>query len=239
MSKVLIADEQASTRKSLTKLLEREKYEVESVADGRKLLEKLQTAAPDLLLVDVVMPKMNGRRVIEQMRELGLNVPVLMMCTKQTNPAKIPEGAADCISKPFHPGELVTRVRRALETTKRRPGVEVTHRELHDPKTGRIDAKKMAQFLGISLGQLAGALKVSYPAVHKTPFAPNLQESLRPIKRSIDLISAAALSPEDARAWLNSAHPDLDERAPIDVILAGDADAVVTLLSNAMAGIPS
>jgi hypothetical protein len=115
----------------------------------------------------------------------------------------------------------------------------VSHRELHNPETGRIDAKKVAQFLGISLGQLAGALKVSYPAVHKTPFASNLQESLRPIKRSIELISGAALSPEDARAWLNSAHPDLDERAPIDVILSGDAEAVVTLLSNAMAGIPS
>jgi len=115
----------------------------------------------------------------------------------------------------------------------------VPHQELHDPKTGRIDAKRVAEFLGISLAKLAEALEANYPTVHKTPAAPGLQKGLRPIKWSIELMSRVTRSPADARAWLNNSHPDLGGRTPMDVILSGRAGALVTLLENALAGIPS
>ena len=66
-----------------------------------------------------------------------------------------------------------------------------------------------------------------------------LQKGLGPIKRSLALISRATRNRREARAWLNSPHPDLGERTPFDVMLGGQADAVVTLLENAIAGLPS
>ena len=111
--------------------------------------------------------------------------------------------------------------------------------ELHDPETGRIDASRVAEFLAVALPQVAAAVGASYAAVHKTPDALSLQKGLGPIKRCLALISRATRSRREARAWLNSPHPDLGERTPLEVMLGGQADAVVTLLENAIAGLPS
>ena len=110
--------------------------------------------------------------------------------------------------------------------------------EVHD-ESGRIDASKVAEFIGIGLPQLAAALGASYPAVHKTPDAPSLQRGLAPIKRTLSLLDRATRNRKEARAWLNSAHPDLEEKTPLEVILSGHADAVVTLLENAINGHPA
>jgi hypothetical protein len=111
--------------------------------------------------------------------------------------------------------------------------------ELHNPMSGRIDAGKVADFLGVALPQVAASVGASYAAVHKTPDASSLQKGLGPIKRSLALLSRVTRTRREARAWLNSPHPDLGERTPIEVMLTGHADAVVTLLENAIAGLPS
>src|SRR5208282_6013745 len=98
MSRVLIADDQAATRKSLTKLLQRENFEVESAADSHQLLEKLKSVKPDLVLLDLVMPGQNGTGVLEMVRGSAGHIPIVMMCTKGTIPGEIPAGAADCIA---------------------------------------------------------------------------------------------------------------------------------------------
>ena len=110
---------------------------------------------------------------------------------------------------------------------------------LHDPDNGRIDASKVAVFLAVTLARVAEALHANYPSVHKTPDAPRLQEGLRPIKRSLELISRVTRDRREARVWLNTPHPDLGGKTPLEVMLSGRADAVVTLLENALAGIPS
>src|SRR5262245_10199814 len=111
--------------------------------------------------------------------------------------------------------------------------------ELHDAASGRIDAGKIATFLGVGLPQVAAALGASYAAVHKTPAAPGLQKGLGPIKRSLALLSRVTRNKREARAWLNSPHPDLDEKTPLEVMLGGHAAAVVTLIENAIGGLPS
>ena len=110
--------------------------------------------------------------------------------------------------------------------------------ELHNPDSGRIDASKVAAFLAVALPQVAAAVGANYAAVHKTPDAIGLQPGLGPIKRSLGLISRVTRNRREARAWLNSPHPDLEEQTPLEVILSGRADAVVTLLENAIAGLP-
>ena len=111
--------------------------------------------------------------------------------------------------------------------------------ELHDPESGRIDASRIAEYLAIPLATVASAIGANYPSAHKTPDAASLQTDLGPIKRSLELISRATRDKREARAWLNNPHPDLGGKTPMEVILAGHADAIVTMLDNAISGIPS
>jgi CheY-like chemotaxis protein len=239
MSRILIADREAATVKSLTRLLRSEKFEVESAATGKELQEKLATTKPDLILSALHLPSLNGTRVVEFVRGVAGNIPIVMLCSKGVESAAALEGATDFVMKPFNTHDLLTRVRRALNAAQARRTIEIPQRELHDPESGRIDAREVADFLGVPLAKLAGALGVKYPALHKTPSAPGLQEKLRPIKESIDLVSNITISKSDARAWLNYPHPDLGRQTPLEVILEGSADAIVTMLSNALDGIPS
>ena len=110
---------------------------------------------------------------------------------------------------------------------------------LHSPRTGRINAVRVAEFLAVSLPRIAAALGASPQAVHKTPDAPSLQPRLAPLKRALELISEGTRTRREALAWLNSAHPDLGGDTPLQVLLRGQAEAVVTLLENARAGLPS
>jgi CheY-like chemotaxis protein len=244
MSTVLIAEKATSDRKRLEKLLANERLNVESTADGRVLLEKIQTSMPDLVLLDVKMPqselKLND--VLNKIREQhGRVLLVSAKSSLDTARSAFERGtAAGFLEKPVDSKKLLENVRRLLAGI-HTPGtfLEVPLRELHDEKSGRIDAQKVAEFLGVPLAELVQALGASYPAVYKTPAASSLQEALRPIKRSLDLISRATRSPADARAWLNDPHPALGERTPLEVILSGRSGAIVTLLENLRAGIPS
>src|SRR4051812_28235152 len=111
--------------------------------------------------------------------------------------------------------------------------------ELHSPRSGRIDAGRVAAFLAVPVARIASALGASAAAVHKTPDASSLQPRLAPMKRALELVTQGTRDKGEALAWLNSAHPDLGGDTPLHVLLTGHADAVVTLLENALAGLPS
>lgn len=115
----------------------------------------------------------------------------------------------------------------------------VTLPELNDPATGRLDARRIAEYLGVPLSHLAAALGQRYQSLHKTPAAPSVQAGLRPIKASLDILAQVIDDPATIRAWLNSPHPDLGMRVPLQVMLEGHAGAVETILANAIEGIPS
>jgi len=117
--------------------------------------------------------------------------------------------------------------------------LEVPLADLHDRESGRIDAARVAEFLSIPLAAVSRAIASSYPSVHKTTDAPSLQDALGPIKRALELVSQVTRSRREALAWLNNPHPDLDGKTPLSLMLSGRADAVVALLENALAGIPS
>jgi Protein of unknown function (DUF2384) len=117
--------------------------------------------------------------------------------------------------------------------------IPVTLEELHSPRNGRIDACRVAEFLAVPVARVASAVEASAAAVHKTPDALSLQPRLAPMKRALELISQGTRDRHEALAWLNSAHPDLGGETPLQVLLHGQADAVVTLLENALAGLPS
>jgi uncharacterized protein (DUF2384 family) len=111
--------------------------------------------------------------------------------------------------------------------------------ELHDPKSGRLDARRIAAYLGISLSSLAAATGRSVAAIHKAPAADSLQQALAPVALTISLLSEILESKEQVRTWLHSPHPDLGNQIPMKLILDGHAGAVADMLASAMAGQPS
>jgi hypothetical protein len=111
--------------------------------------------------------------------------------------------------------------------------------ELHDPASGRIDARRVAAYLNISLKDLAAALEKNYTTVQKTPTAASLQGALRPIKRSLQILEEVLGDRISVLAWWNSPHPDLGLRCPLEVLLRGQGQSVADMLEAAVMGTPS
>jgi DNA-binding response OmpR family regulator len=243
MSRVVIAEREPAACRRLEKVLTRAKFEVETVSSGPALLEKVENDWPDLVLVDVVMPQTGGPPILERLRELNHRIPVLLMTAKGDAPSTVPKAleleATDYITKPVDAAELLLRVQGMLAKAQVLTRLHVPLRDLHDPVSGRIDAKKVAEYLDVPLAQLAETLGANYATVHKTPDAPALQDALASVKRAIDQVSLISRNLAEVRAWLNNPHPDLGGMTPLKAIMTGRAGAVVTLLENALAGIPT
>ncbi|MGA0356710.1 MAG: response regulator transcription factor [Ilumatobacteraceae bacterium] len=132
--KVLIAEDDRAVRESLARAMHLEGYEVETVADGAAALESVRSLAPDIVVLDVSMPMIDGLTVCRVLRSEGSTLPILML-TARTEPsdrvAGLDAGADDYVTKPFDLGELFARLR-AL-TRRIRPEAEVgDHLELGD-----------------------------------------------------------------------------------------------------------
>jgi hypothetical protein len=111
--------------------------------------------------------------------------------------------------------------------------------ELHDQETGRIDAQKISEFIGVPLKQLAEGLDLHYKAVHRNPSAASFQVALQPVKRTLELLHEFFGPKETIRVWLNTPHPDLDGATSLATILEGKAFALVRILENARQGLPA
>jgi hypothetical protein len=109
---------------------------------------------------------------------------------------------------------------------------------LRDAGSGRIDAGRVADYLGVPLRRLADAMGVKYATLHKTRDASRVQPWLRPVLRVLELADAAFGSEERVRMWLNRPLYELESESPLAVLLSGEAGAVETLLENARSGIP-
>ncbi|HEX7186144.1 MAG TPA: glycine zipper domain-containing protein [Thermoanaerobaculia bacterium] len=127
----------------------------------------------------------------------------------------------------------------ALQTRPKAAPLAVDLRELHDPETGRLDAARVADYLKLPLKQLSEALGRNYSTVHRTPTAPAIQETLRSIKRSLEILGEVLGDRASVLAWWNSPHPDLGRKTPMQVLLEGRAQVIEDMLEAALEGIPS
>ncbi len=110
--KILIADDEAEIRNVLHLYLEIDGYEVVEAENGLEALEKMKREQPDLVILDIMMPGLDGYRVLRNIREQN-NIPVIMLSAKDADADKIlglDLGADDYITKPFGPLEAVARV---------------------------------------------------------------------------------------------------------------------------------
>ncbi|MCR4617947.1 MAG: response regulator transcription factor [Lachnospiraceae bacterium] len=110
--KILIADDETEIRSLIKLYLENENYEVLEAGNGLEALECYKKYKPDLCILDIMMPEMDGYGVLKKIRETG-NIPVIILSAKDEYSEKILGlnlGADDYISKPFNPLEIVARV---------------------------------------------------------------------------------------------------------------------------------
>ena len=116
MAQVLVVDDADKIREVVRKLLEQAGHEVVEAANGREALRVLYEVKPDLVLLDVSMPDMDGWQALERIRELTW-VPILMLTALDAPPERVRGlrgGADDYILKPFEPEELLARIEVAL-----------------------------------------------------------------------------------------------------------------------------
>ena len=115
--KILVVEDDLSILTGVSMNLRFEGYEVLQAQDGRRALELAVNDAPDLIILDVMLPKMNGFEVLRELRGRGLPVPVVMLSAKGMEQDKIlglDLGADDYVAKPFGLQELLARIKAVL-----------------------------------------------------------------------------------------------------------------------------
>jgi DNA-binding response OmpR family regulator len=117
MSRILIIEDELPMRTALQDCLEGEGYRVLTAANGEDGLQRALVDKPDLILLDVMMPKLDGYAVCAELRRLGNAVPILMLTAKgqvEDRVTGLDAGADDYLVKPFSTGELLARIRAIL-----------------------------------------------------------------------------------------------------------------------------
>ncbi len=115
-AKILVADDEPNIIKLLRMYLREEGYEIVTARDGRDAIERFRAEAPDLVLLDLMMPEIGGFEVCTEIRKTS-DVPVIMLTARSDDVDKIvglEMGADDYITKPFNPREVVARVKANL-----------------------------------------------------------------------------------------------------------------------------
>jgi len=117
---ILLVDDEESILTTLKLFLELSGFQVTTARNGREALNLVAQNHPDLIVLDVLMPQLNGRETLRQLRQQNNWTPVILL-TQVTGTAQrimaLEEGADDYLSKPFDPQELVVRIRAVLRRT--------------------------------------------------------------------------------------------------------------------------
>lgn len=120
---ILLADDDPTIADSLAPFLERAGFHVLVVSDGMSALEKAQQHHPELIILDVLMPRMDGRETLRRLRKSNIWTPTILLTQvgeASERALALEEGADDYLNKPFDPHELLARVRAVLRRA--RPG---------------------------------------------------------------------------------------------------------------------
>jgi DNA-binding response OmpR family regulator len=121
--KILLVDDEKAITANLKPFLERSGFRVDTAADGEQALDRVRSFDPDLLVLDVLMPRLDGREVLRRLRRAGNWTPIILLTQvgESTERAMaLEEGADDYLNKPFDPHELVARIRAVMRRA--RPG---------------------------------------------------------------------------------------------------------------------
>lgn len=112
--RILLAEDERSLSRAIIALLERNNYSADAVYDGQEVLDYLEAGNYDALILDWMMPKLDGLCVLRALRQRGNRIPVLMLTAKSEVDDKVlglDSGANDYLTKPFSTQELMARIR--------------------------------------------------------------------------------------------------------------------------------
>ena len=153
--KLLLAEDEARMAKALTEILKMEKYEVDHVPDGAAALEAIESGVYDGIVLDVMMPGMNGFAVARAARARGIRTPILMLTAKAELDDKVTGldcGADDYLTKPFQTRELLARLRALLRRNIQSPDGSLTFGDVSlDAATATLRCTTNAQ--SVRLGE--------------------------------------------------------------------------------------
>jgi DNA-binding response OmpR family regulator len=138
MARILLIEDEPDMRLGLEKNLTYEGYEVDTVADGESGMESLKIKTYDLILLDVMLPGIDGFEVCKQLRDIGIDVPIIFLTARGQEMDKViglELGAEDYITKPFSLRELSARIKVVL----RRQQTE-DEKKPHSIKIGKLKA---------------------------------------------------------------------------------------------------
>ena len=144
--KLLIAEDELDLAEALTVFFERNRFTVDAVHNGLDAYEYAMTGAYDAVILDVMMPKMDGITVLEKLRSEGVCTPIMMLTAKGRKDDRITgfnAGADDYLPKPFDPDELLSRVRAILRRSETYRPTLLSFADLTlDPGTGDLSCGK-------------------------------------------------------------------------------------------------
>ncbi|MDP1715847.1 MAG: response regulator transcription factor [Anaerolineales bacterium] len=117
--RILVVDDEERMVRFIRMNLEHDGFQVSEAFNGKQAIQKMRDVTPDIILLDVMMPDLDGFEVLETVREFS-NVPVIMLTAKGEEDDRVrglEQGADDYITKPFSPRELVSRIKAVLRRT--------------------------------------------------------------------------------------------------------------------------
>ena len=140
MKKILVVDDEKPISDIIKFNLEKEGYEIVTAFDGEEALEKVEEESPDLIVLDVMLPKIDGLEVVREVRKKH-SMPIIMVTAKETEIDKVlglELGADDYVTKPFSNRELVARVKANLRRQSSTQSAEQEEIETHDLQIGAL-----------------------------------------------------------------------------------------------------
>ena len=140
--RLLIAEDEMDLAEALTAFFEKNHFSVDAVHNGADAYEYAVSGGYDAVILDVMMPRMNGIQVLERLRAEGVKTPIMMLTAKGQKNDRITgfnAGADDYLLKPFDPDELLSRVRAILRRSEAYQPTVLTYGDVTlDPTTGLL-----------------------------------------------------------------------------------------------------
>lgn len=200
MNKILLVDDDEELTELVTEYLTSEEFEVSAVYDGESGLESGLSGAYDLMVLDVMLPKIDGFQVLKMLREES-NVPVLMLTARGEDMERITGlegGADDYLAKPFNPRELVARINAILRRTQTAENKESGDEETPKIEIGDVEVNSAArlakkgdevlQLTSVEFDLLVALLRDAGKIINKEDLSQTvLGRRLSPFDRSLDM----------------------------------------------------